>query len=641
MIYLIYIILFIDLYLKTRQRPIWLATRKLDQSIFFSTEGHIYNMVKYTFWVACCFTLNYVIGSGFLTLPWAFNASGLVLASLVLTIITAVSLVTSWKLLEVICRANALADVGIGIGIDTDMETGVGAGTDMISIGSSMGNSKRGSYGSVREEGDEGDEGEDDLDQEHDNKNDAESRGIVHDRDGKGKLTTATATQKSQLSPLPHPLGTRKFEIAELCDIFLGPIARRAYICTISIYFYGTLWAYSTVFAHAWSNILCFPGLSTNESYYVYLVWWAIMECIWVNYELDEQIIIQVLLAVGRVMMVIIMICTVLVCDFTENNSFDLPNDAPGVILSSPNHSHSHSYSYSHSHSHRSLEAEVKANTHPLTTIGGSFNLWDSSNLYIIMPIAFYANVMHHSVPTLINPIEDKTQAGQIFIVAIIIAYFAYLIMALIVSTYFGKYANASSNLDWIHYQGAFPDESQLIGTKPLPYYATLITLFIVIFPSIDVASAYPLNAITLGNNLMTSYYGTSTAAMQTAKKNLKGERTFFRLLAALPPIIAAVFIQDLGPITAYTGLTGIIIACIVPSVLSYYSEKTLQQNNIPTQTVYTISIPRLCYPFEDICHGNITSDVCINVAIFVMGFMSICYIFHALLTKGVPTVLT
>ena len=36
--------------------------------------------------VAFCFTINYILGAGFLTIPWAFVQSGLVLSSIMLII---------------------------------------------------------------------------------------------------------------------------------------------------------------------------------------------------------------------------------------------------------------------------------------------------------------------------------------------------------------------------------------------------------------------------------------------------------------------------------------------------------------------------------------------------------------------------
>ena len=61
-----------------------------------------------------------------------------------------------------------------------------------------------------------------------------------------------------------------------------------------------------------------------------YLAWWGLIQCVWCLFELDEQVPLQVIMAAGRVLMVLVMIVTVLVCDLTGNNSFNLPSDAPG-----------------------------------------------------------------------------------------------------------------------------------------------------------------------------------------------------------------------------------------------------------------------------------------------------------------------
>jgi len=413
-------------------------------------------------------------------------------------------------------------------------------------------------------------------------------------------------------APLQLQLGEQKFEIAELCGMFLGNGARRMYVASISVYFYGTLWAYSTVFAHSWSNLLPLSGLQQAESYFVYLAWWGVIQCSWCLFELDEQVLVQVLMAIGRVLMVLVMILTVVVCDATGNDSFNLPSDAPG---------------------HK--------------TYGGSFRLWDMSNLYIILPIGFYANVMHHSVPTLVKPLLDKTQAGSIFATAFCISFVCYLVLALTVGSYFGKYANPSSNLNWMEYKGFNPSE-QLLGSSYVaaaahpsgvhshgsaevkvdvataelaPLYARLFTLFVVIFPSLDVASAYPLNAITLGNNLMATYYGPT--AMPAAERSWS-KRSFWRLLAAAPPVIAAGCVRDLGPITAYTGLTGIIIALVTPSALAHASEAALKSLNIPHNTAF--SLPGTGGAF--------------SLAVIAIGVFSILFILSSLLSNGVPQVL-
>ena len=45
-------------------------------SSFATTEQHVGQLSPF---VCACFTLNYIIGTGFLTLPWAFETGGIVL----------------------------------------------------------------------------------------------------------------------------------------------------------------------------------------------------------------------------------------------------------------------------------------------------------------------------------------------------------------------------------------------------------------------------------------------------------------------------------------------------------------------------------------------------------------------------------
>lgn len=42
----------------------------------------------------------------------------------------------------------------------------------------------------------------------------------------------------------------------------------------------------------------------------------------------------------------------------------------------------------------------------------------------------------------------------------------------------------------------------------PVAPWARAVSLYVLCFPAADVVSAFPLNAITLGNNMMGSYYG-------------------------------------------------------------------------------------------------------------------------------------
>lgn len=136
----------------------------------------------------------------------------------------------------------------------------------------------------------------------------------------------------------------------------------------------------------------------------------------------------------------------------------------------------------------------------------------------------------------------------------------------------------SSSNLCWEFFVGIHT------STGGVPMYARLLSFFVVLFPAFDVASAYPLNAYTLGNNIMSAWYGHD---MRKEEKR-RWKSNLFRLIAAVPPIVGARFVRDLGSITDYTGLIAFVIMFIFPALLSRASQLKLQSVNLNTQTIHS-----------------------------------------------------
>ena len=81
------------------------------------------------------------------------------------------------------------------------------------------------------------------------------------------------------------------------------------------------------------------------------------------------------------------------------------------------------------------------------------------------------------------------------------------------------------------------------------------MSYLIVLFPPIDIISAFPLYAITLGNNLLAGFV---TDPVQQERRRVV---VAFRLLAAVPPLIGSMLVHDLAAILKYTGFVGFIIA--------------------------------------------------------------------------------
>jgi hypothetical protein len=296
---------------------------------------------------------------------------------------------------------------------------------------------------------------------------------------------------------------------------------------------YGTLWAYSTVFSNALSSHVPLFG---QQSYTVYLLIFACTVAPISCLELKETVTLQVILAFGRVLMVVLMIGTVVV-----SSQWGSEND---------------------------FGDNMKSDATPKS--------FDFQGIHHLLPIATFANIFHHSIPALSEPVIDKTKLSRIFAVTLLCCFVAYSVIGSVVSLYFGSNTLSSSNLNWVEYG------SNASGFK----YVVMrcISGYVVLFPALDVSSAFPLNAVTLGNNLLSIFYGQRVHAVE----NSRIHRVMFRLLAAIPPIILASIVSDLGRITDYTGITGFGIAFIFPSLLSYYSRISLSNKGMTTSTIYS-----------------------------------------------------
>mgnify|MGYP001036860126 CR=1 FL=1 len=173
--------------------------------------------------VSLCFTVNYVMGTGFLTLPEAFNSAGLLLALVILLCLGWVSDVSKDFVLESMARAET---------ITVEEEKG----KPFLSAAASS-------------------------DEEGDVKDTLLS-----------KVSSSWQTADKNVLPC---VAERKFEIIEMSRLFLGPRGATVYVTTFGFYMYGCLWAYTAVFANAMASTVPIQGMGEDGSYLVYVAIFA------------------------------------------------------------------------------------------------------------------------------------------------------------------------------------------------------------------------------------------------------------------------------------------------------------------------------------------------------------------------------
>lgn len=408
-------------------------------------------------------------------------------------------------------------------------------------------------------------------------------------------------------TPPLHRVGKKSYEVAELCQLFLGKWGKVTYTILVGLYLYGTLTAYATVFAkslserihifdHSMDTSVSAPpstSLAAGVDYYVYLIIFTSIVAPLSCMELKEQVIVQVILSLCRVLMLVLMIGTIWIstyyCASVERQC--------GVFGD---------YVY-----------------HPSSANSILYDM-DLSKVYELLPLLGYAFIMHHSIPALSHPVDrdivnalpaslNTYSLHHVFVAAMAICTLSYGLVGVVVGLYFRDAVSTTANLNWLHYGEA--NGSVL----------RMISCYIVLFPALDVASAFPLNAITLGNSLC-SYFtqgsknqnrGSSVGYLydsdESAEVNddednatapqVSSEQVepkvniiIYRLIAVLPAVLVAATGYDLTVITQFTGVCGFYIAYVIPALLSLYSERKLirRYGIINTNTICTFGVEEL-----------------------------------------------
>jgi amino acid permease len=477
----------------------------------------------FSFFVAMAFTLNYIVGSGFLTIPWAMSQTGCILGFFLLLLLTFFGVCSAIFVVEAMARAGHIKDRH-----ESATQHGTNShhrrlhGVQYENVATESTSNPLGTTAEIDKSG------------HTENSNELDQIEMVHHNG------TDAGTDTNIQSTEVLLVGEHKFEMPLLCLQFLGKWGLRLYTLSVMLYFYGTLWAYSAVFAKSF-DIIFGQAIFGRDAYGIFLFVFSCFVVPISMLELTEQVILQVALSVWRVIMLAVMVSTIIISAMFHVNSFS-------------------DFDYT------SSTSEVSK--------------FQPSRMYILLPVVTYANIFHHSIPALAQPVRDKTQVGNIFSATLSVCFVAYLAIGLSVALYFGDHMATASNLNWATYVGvAGPSRSWM-----LKFIAVLVSRFVVLFPACDVASAFPLNAITLGNNLMANLLTNSRIAGALDPKRTK---IFCRGISAIPPIIGAYFLQDIGKITAYTGLCGIAISFVFPPLLSYFSERQMKSQGLPHETFY------------------------------------------------------
>ncbi|KAL5502785.1 hypothetical protein EMCRGX_G009609 [Ephydatia muelleri] len=158
------------------------------------------------------------------------------------------------------------------------------------------------------------------------------------------------------------------------------------------------------------------------------------------------------------------------------------------------------------------------------------------------IPVFTYAQMLHPGIPSLTHPIKQKKGLHWFMAAIFGTTLFCYMTLGIVVSLWFRGDINETASLNWVPL------------TKPGHHVALrALSYIIILFPTLDVISAYPLVTCSMVNNLYQVIMGRDTSQRKHSYDGLI--LVAMRAVVAILPIVCSLFISNLVYILKYGGL--------------------------------------------------------------------------------------
>ena len=232
----------------------------------------------------------------------------------------------------------------------------------------------------------------------------------------------------------------RKFEIAEMCEIFVSKYLKYAYLVLVSVFGFLACWSFSTVAASAWSinipyrigaaeqcseeaffhNVL--PSGGCLYAYYLSLTLFGVIVVTLSLFDLKEQAIVQLAMGVLRFTAVaaIVIYCVVrLVQD----------GDACLDIMEASNFS-----------------------TPLVINVGMKATVlhFDIKGWVVAVPIFVFAFLFHTGISSLTHPIKQKSHLSWLLVAMFTVSTVCYLSLGVVVPLWFRASIQETCTLNWV-----------------------------------------------------------------------------------------------------------------------------------------------------------------------------------------------
>lgn len=220
-------------------------------------------------------------------------------------------------------------------------------------------------------------------------------------------------------------------------------------------------------------------------------------------------------------------------------------------------------------------------NTHVDSVLYNSADVPDAVNFQTMgkaMPIIVFATMYQTSLPSIVEQMRNKDRTvPKVLAWTTIVSLFFYLMLGLIVPI---AIPNVPSQCSMV-----FRNYTAGHSLDHRPWWTFVLSYLVVIFPALDVFSSFPLNSVTLADNLQSLVYG-------SVPRNSIPRVGFYavKLFACVPALVVAMLQHNLGPVLDWAGLFGFFLVLFMIPLCHLAGRKVL-----PIESQYDVRrVPRV-----------------------------------------------
>ena len=426
-----------------------------------------------------------------------------------------------------------------------------------------------------------------------------------------------------------------------MCEIFFGPWLKYIYIIILCVYCLFASWSFCTVAGSAWASnipynfggiVECADGAFHHtllpsdpgclRAYYFSLFLFGVIVVTLSMLDLKEQAVIQIVMGLLRFFTVGAILVYTIVKLTTGDDICE-----PEV----PTSEYTEDSTWTHFYN-------VSVNATRYTSLQDIVVKFDIKGLLAATPVLTYAFIVHQGIPSLTHPIKQKRSLHWLMMAMFGTGTICYLSLGVVVPLWFKADTQETITLNFVSWYKTHTHMSvhtlhtqmyphththptrttllcihayththtQVEFTKPQNHHPTqlkVLAYYLILFPSLDVMSAFPLMIHVIVNNTYALFRNTILFGIRLiTKKNIKSLRfdwvfkLVFRFFTAILPLLLALTMANLIYVLKFAGLFGFFMCFFFPSALQIQSirvcKKTFGPNSLKIDGVPSLKVP-------------------------------------------------